>query len=104
MKVSEKVTAKDITTHSQKDTERVPRVIEVNAIGVKYKVHRHIYHPGTWLLSCKDLNIDCEDMKTDDMEEAMHRARAYMIGAIDGYVACLEQSRKALEESEDISI
>lgn len=62
---------RDITTHSQKDTNREPRVILFidESERIKFKVHRHIYYPGTWLLTCDGL-CEHKDLGTDDLEEA----------------------------------
>lgn len=95
------VTVKDITTYGRYDKERKPRVMEISAPGIKYRVHRHIHYPGTWFLTCRELGIENEDLKTDSLEESLHNARAFMIGAIGGYIATLTVAEKALEESED---
>ena len=68
MKELEKIKIKDISIHPKGDKERKPNVIEVEVGRIKYKVHRHIYYPGTWLLSCRELGIEQENMKTDDLE------------------------------------
>lgn len=98
------VTIKDITTYNRYDNERKPRVIEISTSGtpgLKYKVHRHIHYSDTWFLSCNELGIENEDMKTDSLHEALHNARIFMLGAIEGYIARLMIAEKELEESED---
>lgn len=104
MTVSEKIKVKDVTTHSKNDKDRKPRIIELEVCGIKFKVHRHIYYPGTWLLSCNELNIDKEDMKADDMNEAIHNARVYIIGYLDGKIIQLQKARNILFESEELSL
>lgn len=51
-----------------------------------------------------DLGIEFVDLKTNDMQEAFHNAKIYMMGAIDGQLVNLENARKALEESEELSL
>nr|WP_317283203.1 hypothetical protein [uncultured Sellimonas sp.] len=104
MKELEKIKIKDISIHPKGDKERKPNVIEVEVGRIKYKVHRHIYYPGTWLLSCRELGIEQENMKTDDLEEALHNARVYMMGALDGFIDKLDIARKRLEESGEMSL
>ena len=72
MTVSEKIKVKDVTTHSKNDKDRKPRIVELEVCGIKFRVHRYIHIPGTWFLSCNEFNIDKEDMKTDDLKEAIH--------------------------------
>lgn len=95
---------KDITSHSQKETEeekKTPRVLEFDACGIKFRVHRHIYHPGTWLLTCGEFGIEHEDLDTDDMKEAIHNAKVYMIRYIEGMRSQIDSTRKVILESED---
>lgn len=104
MTTLEKIKVKDITTYSRDEKDRKPRIIELEVCGIKFKVHRHIYYPDTWLLSCNELNIDKEDMKTDDLNEAIHNARVYIIGYLDGKIIQLQKARNILFESEELSL
>lgn len=100
MQELEKIKIRDISTHAQGDKERKPNILEFEVCGLKYIVHRHIYYPGTWLLSCRELGIEHKNMETDDLEEALHNARVYMIGALDGSIAKLSIARQLLEREE----
>lgn len=61
---------KDITSYSRNDKEREPSILENKVGGVSFKVHKHIYYGDAWLLSCSELNIDKEELHTDDIEIA----------------------------------
>lgn len=104
MTVSEKIKVKDVTTHSKNDKDRKPRIIELEVCGIKFRVHRYIHIPGTWFLSSNEFNVDKEDMKTDDLNEAIHNARVYIIGYLDGKIIQLQQARNILFESEELSL
>lgn len=104
MKASEKINAKDITTHSQADKERKPRIIELKVCGISFRVHRYTHIPGTWFLSCYEFGINNEDINTDDLKEAIHRARVFMSGYLDAKIINLQQASKILHESEEIEI
>ena len=44
---------KDVTSYSQGDDQKEPRVLEVMFGSICLKVHRHIHYPtGKWLASC----------------------------------------------------
>ena len=40
---------KDITTHSQREKDRSPRILENETNGDKLTVHKHIYYGDEWL-------------------------------------------------------
>lgn len=104
MTTLEKINAKDITTYSKTDKERKPRIIELKVCGISFRVHRHIHIPGTWFLSCYEFGINKEDMNTDDLKEAIHRARVFMSGYFDAKIINLQKASKILLESEEIEI
>ncbi len=70
---------KDIITHSKKDKDRSPRVLENETNGVKFTVHKHIYYGGEWLLTCRELGVVNRSLNTEDMEEAKEKAIIEMI-------------------------
>lgn len=104
MTTLEKIKVKDITTHSQSDKERKPRIIELGVCKITFRVHRYIHIPGTWFLSCYEFGISKEDMNTDDLKEAIHRARVFMAGYLDAKIIHLQHASKILTESEEIEI
>lgn len=104
MQELEKIKIKDISIHPKGDKERKPNVIEVEVGRIKYKVHRHIYYPGTWLLSCREIGVDMEDMKTDDLNEALNNAKEYMIRHLGGLISVMDIARQRLEESGEMSL
>lgn len=66
---------KDITSYSQRDKERIPRVLECKlAPNISVTIHRHIYYGNEWLLSCKFLGYDCFQLGTEDIENAKTKA------------------------------
>lgn len=101
-----KVSINDITTYSQQDREKIPRVLDVRIDGLEfsYRVHRNIYYPGTWFVTCDRLRIAQEDLKTDSLDEAIHASKVFMMGVIDGMMAWLGMTRKVLEESEELTL
>lgn len=68
---------KDITTHSQNDISRIPTIWEYafDTRPFRYKIHRHIYVPGTWFLSCRQIGIDMSNLYTDSISEAEETAK-----------------------------
>ena len=65
---------KDITTHSRNDVKSEIRVLENEANGIKFRVHKHIDYGNEWLLSCYELNISNVPLETEDMNEAKEKA------------------------------
>lgn len=104
MTTMETINVKDITTYDQRDKERKPRIIELEVCGIKLRVHRYIHIPGTWFLTCHEFKIAQENMKTDDLKEAIHNARAFMVGYFDAMIIQLQDASKILQESEEIEI
>lgn len=104
MTTLEKINVKDITIHSKNDKERKPSIIELKVCEIAFRVHRYIHIPGTWFLSCYEFGINKEDMNTDDLKEAIHRARVFMAGYLDAMVIRLQNASKILQESEEIDI
>lgn len=102
--MTEKIKVKDITTHRRSDKERKPRIIELEVCGIKFSVHRYIHIPGTWFLTCHEFEIEQEDMKTDNLKEAIHNARVFMVGYLDGTIIQMQKASKILLESEEIEI
>lgn len=70
---------KDITTHSQKDKERKPSILENETNGIRFTVHKHIYYGDEWLLTCRELGVEHLRLNTEDMEEAKEKAIVEMI-------------------------
>lgn len=54
---------KDITTHSQRKKDRSPRILENETNGVKFTVHKHIYYGDEWLLTCRELGVEKQNLK-----------------------------------------
>ena len=75
---------KDETSYSRGDRENIPpRVLATTVNGIRIVIHRHKDYPETWLLSVGRLNIDKEDLNTDDFEIAEERAKEMILKEID---------------------
>lgn len=73
---------KDITSYSQRDIERIPSTLEfrkLTPLNTRLIIHRHIYYPDTWLVSCKGTEIDKVNLNTNNVEEAKTLAINYMM-------------------------
>lgn len=83
---------KDITTYSQNDKERIPRIWHINVGPFRVSVHRHRhYEPDQWLLSTVPALFDCELLSSGDLEEAKCQALAKL------QVACQETIDEIIE-------
>ncbi|MCU7380494.1 hypothetical protein OBO34_19465 [Clostridiales Family XIII bacterium ASD5510] len=89
---------KDITSHSQGDSERKPRVLANVSNGVEFIVHKHIYYCEEWLLTCRELGVKEMALHTEDMEDAKEKAIVEMI-KLFGNAICKYQ--KAITELEN---
>lgn len=70
---------KDITTHSQRDKERKPSILENETNGIRFTVHKHIYYGDEWLLTCRELGVEHLRLNTEDMEKAKENGIVEMI-------------------------
>lgn len=86
---------KDITTHSRRDKERKPRILENETNGIKFLVHKHIYYGDEWLLTCRELGVEHLHLNTDDMEEAKENGIVEIIKLLGGKI---NQYKKAIAE------
>ena len=86
---------KDITTHSQRDKERKPRILENETNGIKFLVHKHIYYGDEWLLTWRELGVEHLHLNTDDMEEAKENGIVEMIKLLG---VKINQYKKAIAE------
>ena len=85
---------KDITSYSRGDTERKPSVLQNEANGIVFRVHKHIYYGDQWLLSCKELNVDKIPLNTDNMEIAKEKGCLKMIELLNRKA---EEYKKAVD-------
>lgn len=90
---------RDITTHSRRDTDRKPRIVQFSEeqTGIEFKIHRHIDYPRTWLLSCGEL-CDKVNLETNDFCEATEKAISLLkklcatrIEELQNFVSGMEQ-------------
>lgn len=90
---------KDLTSYSQRDMNREPSILRVESSShnFNYNVHRHIYYPGTWLLSISAFNVECEDLKTNDLDKALKKARERVSELIERRIIAYKDIQKELE-------
>lgn len=86
---------KDITTHSRNDVKREIRVLENEANGIRFRVHKHIDYGNEWLLSCYELNISMVPLETEDMDEAKGKA---LIKMAEFFGKMIQKYQKAINE------
>ncbi len=86
---------KDITTHSQREKDRSPRILENETNGIKFTVHKHIYYGSEWLLTCRELGAENIALNTEDMEEAKEKAIIEMIQLLGNAIS---KYQKAITE------
>lgn len=86
---------KDITVHSRNDVKSEIRVLENEANGIRFMVHKHIGYGNEWLLSCYELNISKVPLETEDMNEAKEKALVEMAKFFNKMV---QKYKKAIEE------
>ena len=70
---------KDVTSYSQRDKEHIPATWELRSEQLTVVVTRHIYRPGKWCLSCRQLGIDLLELSEDDEGEAKEKALAICV-------------------------
>ena len=83
---------KDITTHSQRDKERKPSILENETNGIRFTVHKHIYYGDEWLLTCRDLGVEHLHLETEDMEEAKEKGIVEMIKLLSDKISQYEKA------------
>lgn len=88
------------STYSRGDKERIPSVWKVKVGNLSICVHRHIHHPGKWLLSC-DLFFNNKELKPEGIEQAKCQAVAMvqveLQKAIDDIIDDLQDNSAPLE-------
>ncbi|RHP46991.1 hypothetical protein [Clostridium sp. AF32-12BH] len=65
---------KDVTSYSRASKTRKPSVLECDANGIKFRVHKYLHCGEQWFLTCRDLNVEQYSLNTEDMEEAKNKA------------------------------
>ncbi|MCD8008692.1 MAG: hypothetical protein LUF68_07140 [Clostridiales bacterium] len=80
----------DKTTYSRQETEKVPRILEFKdgATGRSFRIHRNIHYSDTWLLTCQDY-VNMYDLKTDDIFEAVQRAKEKIRQVFEAQIASM---------------
>lgn len=80
---------KDISSHSQKDTDRTPQTWALKAAGLKIVITRHIYHaPDAWVLSCPPFGEGIE-IGNGTADEAKSAAIEYVRANLERSIAAL---------------
>lgn len=92
----------DVTIYSRADKERTPKIVRFTTeSGVIFTIHKHMYYPGTWLISSVGI-CDNVDLKTDDFEEAKVRGITHIKAILDKkimkYQSAVEELDKLIEQ------
>lgn len=62
---------KDETSYSRGELGKVePDTWVLHLPTTRIAVHRHINHPGKWVLTCRRLGIELRELDADDVETA----------------------------------
>jgi len=73
---------KDVTSYAFGDTERIPKVWQLDVKGLKIKICRIDPSRG-WYLSCAELSIYNQYLYTDDLEEAKNKGIRIVVSKIE---------------------
>ena len=77
---------KDISSYSKGQKGKVePSVLEADIEEIAIKIHRHIHYPETWLLTCYDMNIEKENLYTNDFKKAERKAMKMLFSRLERY-------------------
>lgn len=60
----------DVTSYNRNDTERIPSAWRYETRTLTLSVHRHIHHPGAWMMSCHQIGMDTVLMRSEDADDA----------------------------------
>ncbi|MDT8718187.1 hypothetical protein IAI10_16090 [Clostridium sp. 19966] len=63
-----------------------PRVLKTKIENVSITVHKHIDYGNTWLLTCRDLNIEKEILQTENFEKAQEKAFSIIVNKIENLI------------------
>lgn len=85
---------------TKKNKKREFKEIEFEVSGVKFTVYTYSLYSRTWLLTCDEFNIECEDMNTDNIEEALVKAKEYMCNFLNKEIIRLMKVKKILKEND----
>ena len=78
---------KDVTSYSQKETDRTPRSYKSQVGPFRVCVHRHIAYPSNaWLLTTYPDIFSNEELRSIDLGEAMSQAKAKLQVVLQGVV------------------
>lgn len=89
---------KDVTTYSQKEKNRSPKILENETNGVKFTVHKHICYGDEWLLTCRELGFEMRRLHTEDMEEAKEKAIIEMIQLLGKTISKYQNAIAEIEQ------
>lgn len=82
---------KDVSGYGQYDTERIPNIWELKLKLISIRVHRNIYNPGAWHLSCYALALNTMILDNKDLESAKKEAVEYLSNLAHSIVQDLEK-------------
>lgn len=92
---------KDVTRYSQSCKEKKPSSWEIDIDGMKvYITLTHIYHPGQWVMHCRDLELREIELNVGTEEEAKEKAIKIVYEKIKSTISELNKALSLLENGE----
>lgn len=67
-------TWRDVTSYSQGDKKRIPRVWELEGTPAKITVHRYSGIPDTWFVTCREIGLETKALALVDIDDAQQEA------------------------------
>jgi hypothetical protein len=64
------------TSHSQSDSDRTPRAWTMYTGWLRVVVHRKIFGPGLWFVSCHEIGLTDRQLASVEHEDAQREALA----------------------------
>ena len=94
----------DITSYSQNDTERKPRVLECIVGNIKFKVHKYVELGDFWFLTSSDIGVYMYELNTTDLEEAKAKAIKTVILMLDKRKAEIDNALEDIYANSDFTL
>lgn len=80
---------KDVSSYSQNDKIRATNAVQAALGPVRLGAHRHIHHPGKWVMSLYGGWIECRGLKAEGLEDAKAEAVEILASEMRGILAAL---------------
>lgn len=92
----------DETSYCRGEIDKVPRVWVANIPGfsISLEVHR-IRESRMWKVSCFRLNVEEQELETEDLEIAKKKAIEVLIANLEQYIQLQNKLKEVLKNTED---